>query len=144
MQDPWVRTLSTLGHPGFNLTHSHFSSYLCLVALGFCWHVGFLSCESGGYSLVWVLGASHWQWASSLLWVRALGCTGFSRCGSRVIQHRLSAVAHSLRCSATCRIGPQSGTESKVPCIGRWILYHSATREALFPHSIHFSLIIFK
>ena len=72
---------------------------------------------------------------------------GFSCCGAQALGHAgLSSggtwaqylqlpgsvvVAHRLSCSAACGIAPDQGL-NPVSCIGRWIFYHGATREALF------------
>ena len=62
---------------------------------------------------------------------------GLSSCGTRsvVVARGIQstgsvAVAHGLSCSAACGIFPEQGW-NHVPCIGRWILNHCATREAL-------------
>ena len=52
-----------------------------------------------------------------------LRSTGSRRAGSVI-------VAHGLSCSAACGIF-QTGARTRVPCIGRQILNHCATREAL-------------
>ena len=58
--------------------------------------------------------------------LQALGCEGFSSCGSWAPEHRLNScdAAASLLCGMWDLAG--SGTEP----IGRQILYHWATREA--------------
>ena len=82
---------STLGHPGFNLTHSHFFKLFVFGCTGFLLTCGLsLVAESGGCSLVWVLELLT-AVASLCFGARALGCTGFSRCGSWAIQHRLNS-----------------------------------------------------
>ena len=59
---------------------------------------------------------------------QTLGRTGFSSCGSRALDHGLS----STGLVAPQRVGSfQTGDQTCVPCIGRRILYHSATREVL-------------
>ena len=59
------------------------------------------------------------------------GHSGFSCCGSRALECRLS----SWRCSGlvASRHVESSWTKDQthVPCIGRWILNHSTTREIL-------------
>ena len=82
---------STLGQPGFNLTHSHFFKLFVFGCTGSLLMCGLsLVVESGGYSLVWVLNLLT-AVASLRFGARALGCTGFSRCGSWTIQHRLNS-----------------------------------------------------
>jgi len=99
----------------------------------------FLVAASGGHSLVAVV-ASHCGGFFSLWWL-LLWDTGswprsFSSCGSQALEHRLNSCGTQASCSATCGILPDQGS-NHVSCIGRWILYHYATREApgyLFPH----------
>ena len=77
-----------------------------------------------GFSLWWLL----------LLQSMGSRCAGFSSCGARALEHRLSAgsvaVAHGLSCSAACGIFPDQGS-NPCPLHGRRILNHCATREAL-------------
>ena len=74
---------------------------------------------------------------------RASDCCGFSCCGARALGTRASVVvarglqgtgsvvvAHGLSCSTACGTFPDQGS-NHVPCIGRRILNHCATREAL-------------
>ena len=61
--------------------------------------------------------------ALSLLRPLPLRSTGSRRAGSVV-------VAHGPSCSAACGIFPDQGSNPCVPCIGRRILNHCATREA--------------
>ena len=71
-----------------------------------------------------------------------LVAVGFFCCGAQALGMRASvavarrlqgtgsaAVTHGLSCSAACGIFPGQGS-NPCPCIGRWILNHSATREA--------------
>ena len=83
---------------------------------------------SRGYSLLQCVGFSLW-W---LLLLPSVGSrrTGFSSCGTRVLERRLHSVAHGLSCSATCGIFPDQGS-NRVPCIGKRILNHCTTREVL-------------
>ena len=69
---------------------------------------------SGGYSSLRCMGFS-------LQWLLLLRSTG-SRGASSVV------VARGLCCSVACGIFPHQGS-TRVPCIGRWILNHCATRE---------------
>ena len=86
---------------------------------------------------------------------QALGHTGFSSCGawlsgccSRALAHRLHIVVHLASCSTACGIVP-TRDRTRVSCIGRQILYHWASGEALsfsrevFFFPLHFSMIIF-
>ena len=59
---------------------------------------------------------------------QALGCSGFSSCGSQALEHRFGTFDTRVSCSTTCRIRDQTG----VSCIGRWILNRWTTRK---PHS---------
>ena len=85
---------------------------------------------SGGYSSLWCTGFS----------LRSTGSrhAGFSRwrAGSVVVAHGLWSagsvvVAHGLSCSAADVGSSQTRARTRVPCIGRRILNHCATREAL-------------
>ena len=69
---------------------------------------------SGGYSSLRCAGSRH---------------AGFSSCGSRGAECRLVVVAHRLSCSAARGIF-RTRAWTRVPCIGRRILNHCATREA--------------
>ena len=84
--------------------------------------VGFLVAASRGYSSLWWAGFL-WRW---LLLLRSTGsrCTGFSRCGSRAQQLWLVGLV-ALRHVGSSRTRAQT----RVPCIGRQILNHCATRE---------------
>ena len=78
------------------------------------------SLRYAGFSLWWLL----------LLQSTGSRCAGFSSCGSRTLERRLSS------CGARGLVAPQHVGSSRtraqtcVPCIGRWILNHCATREA--------------
>ena len=71
---------------------------------------------SGGHSSSWCAGLS----LSRPLLLRSTG----SRCTGSAV------VAHGPSCSAACGIFPDQGS-NPFPCIGRQILNHCATREAL-------------
>ena len=75
-----------------------------------------LVAASGGHSSSRCAGLS----LSGPLLLRS---TGSRRAGSVV-------VAHGPICSAACGIFPDQGSRTRVPCIGRQILNHCATREA--------------
>ena len=94
-------------------------------AFSSCSKRGPLSGCGGGFSLWWLL-----------LWDTGSWPRGFSSCGSQALEHRLNSCGTQASCSATCGILPDQGS-NHVSCIGRWILYHYATREApgyLFSH----------
>ena len=76
----------------------------------------------GSYSLLWCTGFSL-RW---LLLFQSMGsrCTGFSTCGTRAQQLWCTGLA-ALRHVGSSRT--RAGTH--VPCIGRQILNHCATRE---------------
>ena len=58
-------------------------------------------------------------------------CGGFSCCRARALGTQASVVVtHGLSCSAACGIFPDQA-RTRVPCIGRQIPNHCATREAL-------------
>ena len=80
---------------------------------------------SRGYSSLWCAGFSLW-W---LLLLRSTGswCAGFSSCGTWAqFLWRMGLVAPQHLGSSRTR------ARIRVPCIGRQILNHCATREALF------------
>ena len=72
----------------------------------------------GGYSLLWCLGFS-------LQWLLLLQSTGSRRAGSVVVACGLS----SCGSQAYLLCGMWDTAQTHVPCIGRWILNHCATRE---------------
>ena len=93
--------------------------FLFLAALGLC-------CCARGYSSLRCAGFSLW-------WLLLLGSTGsrragFSSCDSRAQERRLSSWPTGL---VAPRHAGSSWTRARtrVPCIGRWILNHCATRE---------------
>ena len=112
--------------------------YLFILAvLGLCccaWASS--SCGERGYSSLWCAGFLLW-W---LVLLQSTGsrCTGFSSCGTRAQQLWLAgsrAQAQQLWCTglvALRHVG-SSCTRARtcVPCIGRRILNHCTTREAL-------------
>ena len=88
------------------------SIYLFLVFLGLCCFAqAFSSCGEWGYFSLWCMDFSLW-------WLLLLWSTG-----SVVVVCRLS-------CSMACRIFPDQGSTC-VPSIGRWILIHCTTKQAL-------------
>ena len=74
-----------------------------------------LVAASGGYSLLWCAGFSL-QW---LLLLRSTGsrCMGFSSCGSRALERRLSSCGARLSCFAACGIFLDQGSN---PCPLHW------------------------
>ena len=112
-----------------------------------CAQVFSLVVASGGYSLLWCVGFSL-QW---LLLLRSTvsRSTGFSSCGTRAQQLWLvgsRAQAQQLWCTglvAPRHVGSSwARARTCVPCIGRRILNHCATREVLIVVLICISLII--
>ena len=96
--------------------------WLCWIFIAVCGLS--LALASRGYSSLWCVGFSLW-W---LLLLQSMGsvCRGFSSCCTRasvVVVPRLSCSAHVG--SSQTRGWPC------VPCIGRQILNHWATRETL-------------
>ena len=93
-----------------------------------------LVAASGGYSSLWCAGFS-------LLWLlllRSTGskCTGFSSCGTWAQQLWLAGSrAQVQELWHTGLVAPRhvgssrTRARTRVPCIGRWILNHCATRE---------------
>ena len=83
---------------------------------------------SRGLSLVAACAGFSLRW---LLLLRSTGCRrgGFSSCGSRALERRLSSCgARGL--AAPRHVGSsRTRARTRVPCIGRRILNHCATRE---------------
>ena len=105
---------------------------------------GFLQLRRVGATLRCGARASHCGGFSCGVW--ALGTRasvavahGLSSCGSRALERRLSSwgARAQLLCGMWDPPGP--GLEPIVPCVGRWILNHCATREDLLfvfvPHT---------
>ena len=118
------------------LTHSHslyIFFFLFFFFLGLCWvFVGArglsLVAVSRGYSLLPYAGFSLW-WLF-LLWSTGSRHMGFYSCGSRALERRLSSCG-TLGLVALRHVGSsQTRARTRVPCIGRQILNHCATREA--------------
>ena len=55
---------------------------------------------------------------------------GLSSCGSRALEHKLSSCGHMGLVAQWHVESSWTRDWILVPCIGRWILYHWATREA--------------
>ena len=112
-----------------------FKKILLLAVLGLHCCEGFSPVvASGGYSsLQWVSFSLEWL---PLLRSMCSGCTGFSS-SAPGLQSAI-VVVHGLSCSAAC--GIRDGT-----CfsrVGRWILYHWATKEAPRTRSLYaFSVV---
>ena len=97
------------------------------VELGFCCCPDFSCSKQEPLSSCGVrashVGGFSWGWA----W--ALGCAGFSSCGSWALDHRLSNWC--TRLVASWHVGSsQTRDQTHVSCFGRRILSHWATREA--------------
>ena len=102
--------------------------YLFLAVLGFCCCTGFsLVAVSRAYSPVAMRGPLYT--VASLVAASGLQSTGSA------------AMAHGLRCASARGIFPDQRS-NHVSCIGRWILYHWATREA--PSYLFISLGCYK
>ena len=130
-----LRTLTT-GPPGKSLFYC-----LLFVCLCFWLHWVFIAVRglslvagSGGYSSLLCTGFSL-QW---LLLLRSIGSrrTGFSSCSTWAHQLWLSGSgAQAQQLWHTGLVAPwhvgssQTRARTHVPCIGRWILNHCATRE---------------
>ena len=83
-----------------------------------------LVAASGGYSLLRCTGFS--LLCLLLLWSLGSRCAGFSSCGSQAQQLWLTGLVAPQHVGSS-----QTSARTRVPCIGRRILNHSATREAL-------------
>ena len=119
----------------FRLAFHIFFFWLCWVFVAV--HGLSLVVKSRGYSSLWCMGFSL-QW---LLLLQSTGSrhAGFSSCGTWAQQlwHASSrAQAQQLWCTglvAPRHVGSSwARAQTHVPCIGRWILNHCATREAAF------------
>ena len=95
-----------------------------------------LVAASWGYSLLQCVGFSLW-WLLSL-WSRGSRRAGFSSCSTQAQQLWLTGSrAQAQQLWHTSLVAPQHVGSSRtrarthVPCIGRWILNHCTTREAL-------------
>ena len=78
------------------------------------------SLRCAGFSLQWLL----------LLWSTGSRRAGFSSCGSWALESRLSSCGTQAYLLRGMWDLPGPGLEPIVPCFGRWILNHCATREA--------------
>ena len=80
---------------------------------------GYSSLRCADFSLRWI----------HLLWSTGSRRVGFSSCGSRALERRLSSCDTGL--VAPQHVGSsQTRSRTRVPCIGRQILNQCATREA--------------
>ena len=108
-----------------------FKNIYIFVCFWLCWvFVGarglFLVVASGSYSSLWCAGFS-------LQWLLLLRSTGSRHVDSVVVAHGLQStgsvvVGHGVSCSAACGIFLDQD-RTCVPCTGRRILNHCATRE---------------
>ena len=110
--------------------------FLAVLCLHYC--VGFLQLQQVGATLQWPCSGF------SLWWLLHLQSRDSRMCGLQQLRQMGSVaaapglqrtdsvvVAHGLSGSTTCRIFPDEGLNPCFSCIGRRILYHNATREAL-------------
>ena len=65
---------------------------------------------------------------------RALGHLGSGSCNSRALEHRLNSCGAWTQLLCGMWAPPWSRDQTRVSCIGRQILHHRATREALGNH----------
>ena len=93
---------------------------------------------SGGHSLPLCAGLSlRWPLPSRSTGSR---CVGFSSCGMRAPEHRLSSCGSRAQLLHISSVAPwhvgSSWTRDRtcIPCIGRRILNHCATREVSYPY----------
>ena len=90
-----------------------------------------------GFSLLWLLLRSTGSRAHVLRWLQHVAQLLQSP-GSR-------AQTQQLRCTSLAAPqhvdSPPSRDQTRVSCIGKWILHHWATREALFSHSYASNLL---
>ena len=81
---------------------------------------------NGGYYSLWFAGFSLQQ----LLLLRSMGSrrVGFSSCDLQALERRLSSCATGAQFSVHV-VSSRARAQTRVPCIGRQILNHCATRE---------------
>ena len=101
-----------------------FIFWLCWVFVAVCRLS--LGVKSGGYSSLWYVDFSlpwHLLWSAGSRWV-----VGFGSCGPQSLQHRLSSCD-----SQTLEYAGASwtGARTRIPCIGRRVLYHWPTRDTV-------------
>ena len=110
---------------------------LFLAALGLrCCAWAFSSCGEQGLLFVAVRWASHCSgfsccgaWALGV-WASVLVARGLSSCSSRALERRLrSCGARAYLLCGMWDLPGSSRDQTHVPCIGRWVLHHCATRE---------------
>ena len=125
--------------------------FLFLAALGLrcCTHGLSLVAASGGYSSLWCTGFSL-CWLL-LLWSTGSRRAGFSSCGVRAQQLWLAGSRAQAQqfwhmgLDAPRHVGSSwTRAQTHVPCIGRQILNHCATREVLFFYSFYCFLKFFQ
>ena len=111
-------------------------TYLSLAALSLLLRGLFFSCHKQGLLSSCSVRAPYCR-GSSCCGARAPGCTCFNDCGTWAPQLQLpGSRARAQQLWHTDLVGPWLVGSSQirgwthVPCIGRWILYHWATREA--------------
>ena len=124
----------TLSHHPAGPTPSFFCFCFCFLKFIYFWlrwvfvaaHRLPLVAARAGYSLLQCAGFSSW-W---LLLSRSVGCrcSGFSSCGMRAQQLWLVGLVAPQHVGSS-----QARAQTCVPCIGRRILNHCATREAPTP-----------
>ena len=110
---------------------SYFLKLIIIIIIGCAGSLpctGFLVVVNGGFSLWWLF----------LLWSTGFRCMGsvvaaymFSSHGSWALRHGLSS--QHIGSVVLWHVGSsQTRDRTHVTCNGRWILYHRATRKALF------------
>ena len=119
---------------------------LAVLGLGLCCCIGFsLVMASGGYYPVVVRGLLIA--VASLLWSMGSRYRGFSSCGTwaqklQFLGSRADSTVRLMRLATLWRVGSSQTTDPTcVSCIGKWILYHWAIREALKSHFLMDSCI---
>ena len=101
--------------------------YLCIYLFIYFW-LCWVFVSVRGLSLVAASGGHSSSWCAGLSLLRPLLLQStVSRCAGSVV------VAYGPSCSAACGIS-QTRARTHVPCIGRQILNHCATREAPVLH----------
>ena len=113
-----------------------------LAVVGLCHCVSFLWLRQAGAPLYCGAGVYFGGFpcgGAQGIWASVAAGHGLSSCGSSALKHRLSSNSeHRISCLQYVE-SSQTRDRTCVSCIGRWILYNWANREALDVYLIHAS-----